>query len=91
MTVLKDPYADYRRCLLEGGVSEKAAEAIIEGMKREAVALDRGLCPDCGTKVFRRVDPRQTGASELPGTWVNYRCGCGYKADRKEAVPGISS
>jgi hypothetical protein len=92
MTVIDpDPFAEYRRLALEGGVNEEELEREIARMRREGEALDRGICPQCGTTITKRIDPRQVGDVPLPGTWVNYRCPCGYMVDRKEAVAGIAS
>lgn len=50
----------------------------------DADDFDRETCPDCGKKVTRQVDPRQAGPKPFPGTWVNYRCECGYARDYVE-------
>jgi hypothetical protein len=85
--VERDPFAEYKKCLRDEGESEETIERTVAKMIRDGEMIDRGLCPECGGGLSRRIDPRQVGLPEQPGTWVNYRCaGCGYMADRKEAL-----
>lgn len=71
---------------------EKRNAAIEKMMADGAVVrkkLAAGICPECGKSgtVTRRVDPRQDGTKGgHPGSWVNYRCPCGFAEDHVEQV-----
>ena len=44
--------------------------------------LKKGVCPQCQKHITASRDVRQVGATRVPGTWVNYRCGyCNYAID----------
>jgi predicted RNA-binding Zn-ribbon protein involved in translation (DUF1610 family) len=86
--VIKDKYESYRQALLEGGAPEDQVDGVIEDMKAEDAKIDACICPRCGSKITRTLDPRQMGATEIAGKWFNYRCTakCGWFADRCEPV-----
>lgn len=88
MSVSKDEYDSFRAHALEGGVPADAVERAIDEMKAEGAKIDAGICPSCGSKLTRTLDPRQAGPTELAGKWFNYRCTerCGWFADRCEPV-----
>lgn len=76
--------ARYRSQLIQSGVSAAEADRIVAEAVREDAALNKGFCPKCARRISRKIDPRQVGMAERPGTWFNYRCKCGYACDRKE-------
>lgn len=78
-------YGSYYQTLLDGAVPEQDAQKAVAEFQREDACLARGECPSCRKTVSRQADARQAGLSDLPGTWVKYRCGaCGFMRDHKE-------
>ena len=62
-------------------------QAELSREERVRGALSRGECPTCGEEVSRRIDPRQKGhKGGHQGSWVNYRCSCGFARDYVEPV-----
>lgn len=83
-----DKYESYRQAALAGGVSAVEIDRVIENMKIEDAKIDASICPRCGSKLTRALDPRQAGSTEVAGKWFNYRCTakCGWLFDRCEPV-----
>ena len=81
-------YDSFREHALAGGASASEVDDIIEVMKAEGEKIDALICPNCGSKLTRTLDPRQAGETEIAGKWFNYRCTrrCGWFADRCEPV-----
>ncbi len=84
--MIKDKYQNYRAGLLLGGISEDVANEAVEDMKALDTKIDAGVCPSCNSKLTRELDQRQEGPTEISGKWFNYRCTCGWLADRCEPV-----
>lgn len=77
----------YRRYLLDNGATPEGAERIIAEQLRQEAHVDNMICPGCGGKLTRRLDPRQAGPVIVDGgRWHNYRCPCGFAVDRHEVV-----
>lgn len=65
-------------------VPDDVIEQFMKDDEQLCNAINAGRCPNCDGPINRRVDPRQAGAEFIDGTWINYRCSCGYMMDRKE-------
>ena len=77
----------YYDALRKAGISHEEATAAVEEQDRIRRCLDECICPSCGEPMQKKIDDRQAGMSEVPGTWVNYRCekgGFQHAVDRKE-------
>jgi len=79
-------YSRYRDGLLVAGFSTKEMDELIGDMQREDELLDKLVCPKCGGQLTRSCDGRQSGCSQVPGNWNNYRCACGFMLDRVDPV-----
>lgn len=90
MTFRGDPLDNYKKALLDAGVSETTADSVIADARAEHAKIDAGICPNCGSKITKMLDPRQSGPTEVAGKWFSYRCGnpreCGWFMDRCEPV-----
>jgi hypothetical protein len=92
MTFRGDKYENYRQALLAGGAHIAEVDRVIEDMKAEDAKIDVGICPKRDNSpnarhvLTRTLDPRQAGPTEIAGKWFNYRCACGWFADRCEPV-----
>jgi hypothetical protein len=83
-----DIYDEYKRRLLDEGLSEGDADAVVADARALDEKLARRECPSCGAPLTVTRDPRQDGYSEFAGVWFNYRCTarCGWLADSKEPI-----
>jgi hypothetical protein len=90
MAVRGDKYDSYREALLTGGASEADTTAAIDDMKAVDAKLDAGVCPKSSPNarhvLTRTLDARQAGPTMFAGKWFNYKCTCGWFADRCEPV-----
>ena len=76
----------YHDALLECGATPAEARKEVDKYLRDAAALDRRECPDCGEPIQRKLDPRQVGAGCADDqAWFNYICRkCNFFCDRAE-------
>jgi DNA-directed RNA polymerase subunit RPC12/RpoP len=81
-------YDSFRERALAGGATASEVDDAIAFMKAEDKKIDAGACPDCGSKITRTLDPRQSGPTEVAGMWFIYRCtrSCGWFTARCEPV-----
>lgn len=92
MTVRCDKYDSYRAALLAGGIPAREIDEAIEKMKATDAKIDVGICPQGSAApntrhvLTRSLDPRQAGPTQIAGKWFNYRCTCGWFADRCEPI-----
>jgi hypothetical protein len=72
----------YQEALRAAGLDQKTVNKIVQADARQN-ELDNRTCPSCGGLLSREVDFRQDGYKP-GGTWVKYRCRCGFMMDRAE-------
>ena len=78
-------YERARKHIIDSGLSETEASAWVAEQKVEDLKLDARECPKCRSHLTRSVTGRQSGRSNVSGTWVEYRCPkCKYMCDRIE-------
>lgn len=81
-------YTAYAAGLLAAGMSKEDVDAEVERHLREDACLAKCVCPKClSPNLHKKTDNRQAGPTSLPGSWVNYRCACGFMMDVVEDVP----
>lgn len=78
-------YDNFRKSARGAGASEEAVERMVAADISVAQSLLDGKCPKCLAPISRYIDHgRQQGPSDMPGTWVQYRC----STDPPPGVPG---
>lgn len=70
------------------GVTDKEWQQFLVQIEKNDECLLKRVCPDCGSKLTKMLDPRQDGPTLAEGSWFNYRCtnpaGCPFFVDQCE-------